>query len=209
MQVSLVYDLQASLVFLHVGLVQCSSYSVQIGYRTSVQTLEFRRLVYKWCEISSIYVFVFMKNGEVDSEWGAEKKLVLAVCFRETGKWKLSKSWSDKTNKRLTQRRENFLMLIDVSSLCICYYFRCPRTSPKAKSSSSHNNAGCDNALLCGANVIFRMGAGCLHSTGELLWGTLKPSSITFSFSFHSLTGAGSVGQSSWRLIPCLQLWQQ
>lgn len=73
MQVSLVYDLQASLVFLHVGLVQCSSYSVQIGYRTSVQTLEFRRLVYKWCEISSKYVFVFMKNGEVDSEWELRK----------------------------------------------------------------------------------------------------------------------------------------
>lgn len=140
-------------------------------------------------------------------QWvGAEKNLAPAVCFRETGKWKLSKSWSVKTSKRLTQQRENILMLIDVSSLCICYYFHCPRTPLKAKLSSSHNNTGCDNALLCSTNVIFRRGAGCLHSTGELLWGMAKSSSITFSLSCQALTGAGSVGQSSWRWMPCLQL---
>lgn len=37
-------------------------------------------------------------------------------------------------------------------------YFHCPRTSPEAKSPSSHNNTGCHNALLCAANVIFRIG---------------------------------------------------
>lgn len=30
-----------------------------------------------------------------------------------------------KTNKWVSQRRENILKLIDVSSPCICYYFHC------------------------------------------------------------------------------------
>lgn len=54
------------------------------------------------------------------------------------------------------------------------------------------------------------MGAGCLHSTGELLWWTSKPSSILpFSFSCQALTRPGSVGQSSWRFMPCMQLERQ
>lgn len=150
--------------------------------------------------LAYIWVCLYKKNKKKQGcrQWvETEKTLTPAVCLRETGTRKLSKSWSDKTNKRLTQRRENVLMLIDVSSLRICYYFHRPRTTPKAKPSSSHNNTGCDNALLCGSNVIFRTGAGCLHSTGKL-----KPSSVTFSFSCQVLTRSGSVGQSSWRFIP-------
>lgn len=151
-----------------------------------------------------IYVFVFMKNGEIDSEWEQRKSWPFVLgkweseSFLKADRTKQTRGWLSKEHSHA-----------DVSSFCICYFFHCPRTTPKAKSSSSHNNTKCDNALLCGANVIFRMGAGCLHSTGELLRGTVKPSSITFSFSCPALTGAGSVGQSSWRLIPFLQLWQR
>lgn len=145
-----------------------------------------------------------MKNGEIDSEWEQRKSWPFVLGKQESESFLKA----DRTKQKVDSAKRKHSHA-DVSSLCICYYFHCPRTTPKGKSSSSHNNTGCDNALLCGANVIFRMGAGCLHSTGELLRGTIKSSSITFSFSCPALTGAGSVGQSSWRLIPCLQLWQR
>lgn len=116
----------------HVGPVQRSRYSFQTSLQTSnVPTLKFKWFVCKWCGFFFCHICV--------CSWGCrqwvetEKRLTAAVCSRETGKWKLSKSWSHKTNKRLTQRRENILMLIDVSSLPIGYYFHCPRTTPKAK----------------------------------------------------------------------------
>lgn len=174
MQVSLVWDLQA-LVSLHVGLLQCSSYSFQIGHLTSVQTLEFRWLV-------------FMRNEEVDNEWEQRRPGSFpALEEQESGSFQRA----DRTKQTRGQLGDENT----VSCWLMFPHFASVITSAVQGplwQSHRHNNAAYDNALLCGA-IIFRMGAGCLHTISELFWGMLQPSFVTFSFSFLLLTGAGLV----------------
>lgn len=93
-----------------------------------------------------VYPHMFMKEGgercwvRVWPKTSAESVPKVSLCVR-------SKTCPAKTNKWVSRRRENILKLIDVSSLCICYYFHCIGP-PEAKSSSSHNDPRCDNTHL-------------------------------------------------------------
>lgn len=116
--------------------------------------------------------------------------------------WPLSKSCSAKTNKRLSQRRENILRLIDVSSLCICFYFHCQgplwRRCHRLATIASVAIARSFVALI----LVLEWERGAFTPPVSYVRG-VPPS---FLFPCQALKATGSVGQSSWRLITCLQL---
>lgn len=59
--------------------------------------------------------FVFMRNGEIDSEWEQGKSWLRQFVLEKQESESFLRAFDRTTNNRLTQQREKILMLIDVS----------------------------------------------------------------------------------------------
>lgn len=156
----------------------------QISHQTRTQhahthknpCTESRSVVYNLkCECLS--VCVYERRGEGERESGQNRKR--AGFSGKTGKRALSKSCLAKTNKRVSQRRENILKLIDVSSPCICYYFHCqgPLQRP------SHRLAAIILAaiMLYCESFVFRMREGRVYFSSDTCWERSEPRCCTSS----------------------------
>lgn len=128
-------------------------------------------------------------------------------------KWKrgLSKSYSAKTNTRVSQQRENILWLIDVSFPLICYYFQPPQRL------SHHLTTMILTAVTLILIVCERRGTavGCVYLSSDSCWKRSEDCCCVSSITFPDRGGVVCPSVrlcpvSHWarRLIPCLQPWQ-
>lgn len=108
-----------------------------------------------------------------------------------------------KTNKRLNQRREHILKLTDVSSLCICYYFRCQR--PLQRLSHRLTTVVLTAIMLFFIVHVLLWDKRVLHLLFWWLMLMELRTSLPHFLSCFFLSGNDRdhfVGQSSWRLMP-------
>ncbi len=188
-------------------------FPLQLWHSTSART--HTNSVYKSicvCLSVSVYERVGGRWWEmVDKNYSSEK---CASFSGKMGKRALSKSCLAKTNKWVSQRRENILKLTDVSSPCICYYFHCQGALQRL----SHHLATTIVAaimfifIVWGVFFFFRVREE-RHSGGlclPLWWfmsREVRTLLLRFLHHFCCWGLTGTVNHRAWRLIPCLQLW--